>query len=170
MCHFTTVQFVFLWMWTKFTCVHVEDGKAHCCAKVSNESEHHDGPVGGVDVPLNEEGQHEHDSGGGGAHGVGELPAHLAGQHHGQGLGGEVEDGPDDEVEEEAAGEVLPGEGEAVHDEGGGEPVEVHDEQLDPQGGVPHDVQEPAPALAGDGRRQDDPLWLRTPSQSSSYR
>ena len=58
-----------------------------------------------------------------------------------------VKDGPYDEVEEKAAGEVLPGEG-----------------------GVLHDVQEPAPALAGDGRRQDDPLWLRTPSQSSSYR
>ena len=60
-----------------------------------------------------------------------------------------VKDGPYDEVEEKAAGAVR-----------------FYQER----GGVLHDVQEPAPALAGDGRRQDDLLWLRTPSQSSSYR
>ena len=73
-----------------------------------------------------------------------------------------VKDGPYDEVEEEAAGEVLPGESEAVHDEGGGEPVEVHDEELDPQGRMLHDVQEPAPALAGGGWRQNDLLRLHS--------
>ena len=57
----------------------------------------------------------------------------------------------------------LPGEGEAVHDEGGCEPVEVHYEELDPEGGVPHDVQEPSPALAGGGWRQDDLLRLHSP-------
>ena len=50
-----------------------------------------------------------------------------------------VKDGPYDEVEEKAAGEVLPGEG-----------------------GVLHDVQEPAPALAGGGWRQNDLLRLHS--------
>ena len=39
---------------TVCTCVHVKDGKAHSRAKVPNESEDHNGPVGGVNVPLKE--------------------------------------------------------------------------------------------------------------------
>ena len=93
-------------------------------------------------IPLYEEGEEEHDPSGEGAAHVGILPPHLQGEDHGQGLGREVQDGPDDEVEEETASEVLPGEGEAVHDEGRGEPVEVHDEQLQPESGMSHDVQE----------------------------
>ena len=145
------------------TCVHVEDGETQCGGEVADESEDHDGPVGGVDVPLYEEGEEEHDAGVDGGDHVGQLAAHPLGQHHGQGLGGEVEDGADDEVEEEAAGEILPGEGEAVHDEGGGEPVEVHDEEVDSKGGVPHDVQEAAALLGrGAGLGEDDLLGLHT--------
>ena len=98
------------------TCVHVEDGKAQGGGEVANQSQHHDGPVGGIFVSLNEEREEEHDARRDGAAHVGILPPHLQGQHHGQGLGWEVQDGADDEVEEEAAGEILPGESEAVHD------------------------------------------------------
>ena len=50
----------------------------------------------------------------------------------------------------------LPGQRQPVHDEGGGEPVEVHDEGVQPQGGVPHDVQETSLAGGGVWLRQDD--------------
>ena len=59
---------------------------------------------------------------------VGVLPPALEHKDHGEGLGGEVQDGSDEEVEEETPGEVLPGQGQPVHDEGSREPVEVHDQ------------------------------------------
>ena len=114
-------------------------------------------------ISLYEESQQEHHPGGDGAAHVGILPPHLQGQDHGQGLGGEVQDGSDDEVEEEATSEVLPGEGEAIHDEGGAEPVEVHDEEVNSKGGVPHNVQEAAALLGrGAGLGEDDLLGLHT--------
>ena len=113
------------------TCVHVEDSETHGGTEISDESQDDNGPVGGIFISLYEESQEEHHPGGDGAAHVGILPSHLQGQDHGQGLGGEVQDGSDDEVEEEAAGKTLPGESEAVHDEGRGEPVEVHDDQVE---------------------------------------
>ena len=97
-CPFTTISTLTPIIYYLSTCVHVEDGKATSGRKVSNKSKHHNGPVGGVLVSLNEEGEEEHDPSDDGAHHVGILPPHLQGQHHGQGLGGEVQDGPDDEV------------------------------------------------------------------------
>ena len=129
------------------TCVHVEDGKTHRGAEVADESQDHNGPVGGVDISGYEDSDQEHDPGGRRPDGVRILSANILSQEHGQRLGREVQDGSDDEVEEEAAGEVLPGEGEAVHDEGRGEPVEVHDGQLESESGMSDDVQEAS--LAG---------------------
>ncbi len=63
---------------------------------------------------------------------VGILPPALEHQDHGEGLGGEVQDGPDQEIEKEPPGEVLPGQRQTVHDEGRREPVEVHDQRLQP--------------------------------------
>ena len=135
----------------RHTCVHVENGKTESGGEVPYQGQDHNRPVGGIFISLYEEGEEEHDPGGDGARHVGILPAHLQGEDHGQRLGREVQDGSDDEVEEEAAGEVLPGEGEAVHDEGRGEPVEVHDDQVEPEGGMFHDVQETP--LGGTGAR-----------------
>ena len=98
------------------TCVHVEDSETHGGTEISDESQDDNGPVGGIFISLNEEREEEHDARRDGAAHVGILPPHLQGQHHGQGLGWEVQDGADDEVEEEAAREILPRESEAVHD------------------------------------------------------
>ena len=98
------------------TCVHVENGEAESGGEVPNEGQDDDRPVVGILVTFYEESQEEHHSCRDGAAHVGILPPNLQGQHHGQGLGWEVQDGADDEVEEEAAGEILPGESEAVHD------------------------------------------------------
>ena len=115
---------------SSFTCVHIEDGEAHGGAKVSNQGQNHNWPVGGIVIPLNEKGYKEHDPSCGRTQGVRILSANFVSQHHSQSFCGEVKDGSDDEVEEKSAGEVLSGESEAVHDEGGGKPVEIHDQDL----------------------------------------
>ena len=80
---------------------------------------------------------------------VGQLPAALEAQDHGESFGGKVENGADDKLEVETAGQLFPGERDPVHDEGGGEPVEVEDQSLDAENGVGENL--PKASLGGGG-------------------